>query len=169
MRKVAEFEKVSFEQFKKDFRKKFGEFYSANDILQIYQNIKLPQRATKGSAGHDISIPFSVAVAATDTLMIPTGIRCKMDENYVMLVFPRSSLGIKKGMQLMNQTAVIDSDYYYADNEGHLFICLRNTSSEVVHFKSGDNIVQAVFLPFGVADNEEVTVERTGGIGSTTK
>lgn len=168
MNKVAKFEKVTFEQFKKDFTSKFGNHYSNDDILQIYENIKLPKRATKGSAGHDISIPFSISVAATDTLIIPTGLRCEMENDYVMLVFPRSSLGIKKGIFLKNTVPVIDSDYTYADNEGHIFICIKNTSNEVVHFEKGDNIVQAVFLPFGVADEEEVTEERTGGIGSTT-
>lgn len=169
MNKVARFEKVTFEQFKKDFMDKFGDHYSNDDILQIYQNIKIPKRATKGSAGHDISIPFSISVAATDTLMIPTGLRCEMKNDYVMLVFPRSSLGIKIGIQLVNQTGVIDSDYAHADNEGHIFVCLKNTSSKVVHFEKGQNVVQAVFIPFGVADKEEVTEERTGGIGSTHK
>lgn len=168
MNKVARFEKVTFEQFKIDFMDKFGEHYSNDDILQIYQNIKIPKRATKGSAGHDISIPFSISVAATDTLVIPTGIRCEMEEDYVMYVHPRSSLCIKMGIQLVNQTGVIDSDYAHADNEGHIFVYLKNTSSEVVHFEKGENVVQAVFIPFGVADEEEVTEERTGGIGSTT-
>lgn len=169
MNKVAEFEKVSFEQFKKDWIDKFGNMRDDEEILRIYNNVKIPKRATKGSAGHDISIPFPIAVAPTDTLMIPTGLRCKMNEDYVMLVFIRSSTGIKKRLQLVNQTGVIDSDYYNADNEGHLFVCLKNEGNDVVQFLSGDNIVQAVFLPFGVADTEEITEARIGGIGSTTK
>ncbi len=169
MKRVAEFEKVSFEQFKKDWIDKFGDMRDDGAILQIYNNVKLPKRATTGSAGHDISIPFPIAVAPTDTLMIPTGIRCKMARDYVMLVFVRSSVGIKKHLQLVNQTGVIDSDYYNADNEGHLFVCLKNEGNDVVQFLPGDNIVQAVFVPFGVADTEEVTEERTGGIGSTTR
>lgn len=167
MKKVAEFEKVSFEQFLKDWTEMFGE-WRKEEILNIYENIKLPKRATKGSAGHDISIPFDINVGSCCNLKIPTGIKCKMNEDYVMLVFPRSSLGIKKGIKLLNTTAVIDSDYFYADNEGHIFICLQNTSNDIVRFKAGDNIVQAVFLPFGTADTETVTTERVGGIGSTT-
>ena len=167
MKKVAEFEKVSFEQFLKDWIDTFGD-YKKENVLNIYENIKLPKRATKGSAGHDISIPFEISVASGCNLKIPTGIRCNMDDEYVMLIFPRSSLGIKKGIRLLNTTAVIDSDYFHADNEGHIFICLKNTSSEVVKFNAGDNIVQAVFVPFGTADTEEVTTERVGGMGSTT-
>lgn len=168
MKKVAEFEKVSFDQFKNDWIDTFGQMYDER-ILKIYNNIKLPKRSTVGSAGHDISIPFDINVAPSDILKIPTGIRCRMNKDYVMLVFPRSSLGIKKGIVLLNTTAVIDSDYFFANNEGHIFICIKNTSNDVVHFKEGNNIVQAVFLPFGVADTEEITNERIGGIGSTTK
>lgn len=165
MNKVAKFEKVSFEQFKKDWINTFGNepYY----LLELYNGIKIPKRSTKHSAGHDISIPFSMTIAPNDTLKIPTGIRCKMEEDYAMLVLPRSSLGIKKGMVILNTVPLIDSDYYYADNEGHIFICIKNTSKEELKLNAGDNIVQAVFVMYGVADEEEIKAERTGGIGST--
>lgn len=168
MKRIAKFQKVSLKQFKDDWIDTFGN--KGTDIItEIYNNIKLPKRATAGSAGHDISIPFDISIAPGDKLKIPTGIRCKMDNGYVMLVFPRSSLGIKKGLVILNTIPVIDSDYYNADNEGHIFICIKNTSNEVMKLFSGDNIVQAVFVPFGTADDKEITSERTGGIGSTTK
>ena len=137
------------------------------EAISIYKNIRLPKRATSGSAGHDISIPFEITVSSGCTLKIPTGIRCKIDEGYVMFIFPRSSLGIKKGLKILNTIPVIDSDYYEADNEGHIFICIKNDSNTVMKLKSGDNVVQAVFVPYGIADEEEINAIRTGGIGST--
>ena len=166
MKRVAKFEKITFDQFKKDWNNTFREI-DDKSIMDIYDNIKLPIRATEMSAGHDISTPIDVTLFKNDTVKIPTGIRCKMEDGYVMLVFPRSSLGIKKGMVISNTVPVIDGDYYNADNEGHIFICIKNTSEEIMKLKAGDNIVQAVFVPFGVADQEEVTARRTGGIGST--
>ena len=103
------------------------------------------------------------------SITIPTGLRCEMDRDYVMLIFPRSSLGIKKGMTIANTVPVVDADYAYADNEGHIFICIKNNGEDMLELEEGDKIVQAVFVPFGVADEEEITTERTGGIGSTGK
>lgn len=167
MNKIAKFEKVSLEQFARDVIEVFDTFYSVEEIQDMYDSIELPVRATKFSAGHDIKIPFAKSLAPNDTLKIPTGIRCKMNEDYVMLVFPRSSLGIKKGMVILNTVPVIDSDYYNADNEGHIFICIKNTSDKLLVLNKNDAITQAVFVSFGVADDKEITTERLGGIGST--
>lgn len=119
------------------------------------------------SAGHDISIPFDTSIKNGEIVKIPTGIRCKMDDGYVMFVFPRSSMGIKKGMVICNTIPVIDGDYFGADNEGHIFISVTNTYKKPIELNSGDNIVQAVFTKFGVADDEEITEKRFGGVGST--
>lgn len=169
MNKIATFEKVSWMQFQSDWVDTFGDGKTIDmeSVKSIYKNIRLPKRATSGSAGHDISIPFEITVSSGCTLKIPTGIRCKIDEGYVMFIFPRSSLGIKKGLKILNTIPVIDSDYYEADNEGHIFICIKNDSNTVMKLKSGDNVVQAVFVPYGIADEEEINAIRTGGIGST--
>ena len=169
MNKVAQFEKVSYEQFKEDMIDTFDNFYSEEDIRKFYDEIELPVRATKFSAGHDIKIPFKKSIQSDCTFKIPTGIRCKMEEGYVMLVFPRSSLGIKKGLFITNTIPVIDADYYNAKNEGHIFICVKNTGNELLVLNQNDAITQAVFVPYGVADDGEILTERTGGIGSTTK
>ena len=169
MRKVAKFEKVSWGQFQKDYVDTFGEGKTINmdDVKKIYDDIKLPCRKTRFSAGHDISIPFNITLPSKEKLMIPTGIRCKMDTDYVMIIAPRSSLGIKKGLRISNTIPVIDSDYYDADNEGHIFVSVINDGKEPIKFKVGDNIVQALFVPYGIADDNVVIAERTGGIGST--
>ena len=169
MRKVAKFEKVSWGQFQKDYVDTFGEGKTINmdDVRKIYDDIKLPCRKTRFSAGHDISIPFNITLPSKEKLMIPTGVRCKMDTDYVMIIAPRSSLGIKKGLRISNTIPVIDSDYYDANNEGHIFVSVINDGKEPIKFKAGDNIVQALFVPYGIADDDVVTAERTGGIGST--
>lgn len=168
MKKIAKFSKVSKMQFIKDCVNVFGTD-NVEDVYSKYENINLPKRGTKFSAGHDICTPFDAEVNPGEKFMIPTGLRCKMDEGYVMLVFPRSSLGIKKGMMISNTVPVVDADYFHADNEGHIFINIKNNSDSVLKLKAGEKIVQAVFVPFGVADDGEVTTERTGGIGSTGK
>ena len=169
MRKVAKFEKISWGQFQKDYVDTFGEGKTINmdDVRKIYDDIKLPCRKTRFSAGHDISIPFNITLPSKEKLMIPTGVRCKMDTDYVMIIAPRSSLGIKKGLRISNTIPVIDSDYYDADNEGHIFVSVINDGKEPIKFKVGDNIVQALFVPYGIADDNVVIAERTGGIGST--
>lgn len=168
MKRVAEFSKVSKSQFINDCTKTFGSD-NIEDMYIKYESLTLPKRSTKYSAGHDICIPFDVKIHPEEKFMIPTGLRCKMDEGYVMLIFPRSSLGIKKDMSISNTVPVVDADYFYADNEGHIFINIKNNSNDVLELKAGEKIVQAVFVPFGVADDEKVTAERTGGIGSTGK
>lgn len=170
MRKtVAKFEKVSLEQFKKDMIDTFGDMYSEEDIKEIYNSIELPVRATKFSAGHDIKIPFKNSIPSNCTLKIPTGIRCKIDYDYVMLISPRSSLGIKKGLFILNTIPVIDADYYNAKNEGHIFICIKNNGNELLKLEQNESITQAIFVPYGVADDKDVLTEREGGIGSTSK
>lgn len=168
MRKIAVFRKVSEEQFVGDCLNAFGDD-NILDIRKKYKEINLPKRSTRFSAGHDICTPFDVKLYPGEKLMIPTGIRCEMSEEYVMLIFPRSSLGIKKGMTISNTVPVVDADYFFADNEGHIFISIKNNGNDVLELRSGEKIVQAVFVPFGVADEEEITTERTGGIGSTGK
>lgn len=167
MKKVAKFEKVSFEQFKKDWIDTFENTYTEEEMMEIYNNIKLPTRKTRYSAGHDICIPFDALIKSGDTLKIPTGIRCKIDKEYVMLIFPRSSLGIKKNMYITNTIPVIDSDYYEADNEGHIFLCVKNGGNSILKLNNNDAIVQAVFLQYGTADDNDVKCKRNGGIGST--
>lgn len=168
LKRIAKFEKVSFEQFKDDLISTSEDFKQL-DIEGMYNDIKLPTRSTSHSAGYDISIPYGMELDPGETIKIPTGIRCYMDNNYVMLVYVRSSVGIKKRCVLLNGTGVIDSDYYNADNEGHMFIALKNNGNKSVTFEAGDRICQAVFVPFGITVDDNSDGVRTGGIGSTNK
>ena len=129
--------------------------------------IALPKRATAGSAGYDFVSTLEVTIPAGGTALIPTGIRAEMEQGWVLLLFPRSSLGFKYGMRLSNTVGVIDSDYAFAKNEGHIMVKLRNPLSGPVTIGRGERFCQGVFLPYGTAEVDEVLTGRTGGFGST--
>ena len=160
MNVVAKFEKVSFVEFSKEI----------NDI-ECYNAIMLPQRATKGSAGYDFYAPFDFTLKPGETIKVPTGIRVKIVEGWFLGIYPRSGLGFKYRLQLNNTVGIIDSDYYNALNEGHIFIKITNDTNEnkVLTVKKGEAFAQGIFMPFGFTEDDEVTNVRTGGMGSTTK
>lgn len=169
MKAIAKFEKVSYEQFEKDWEKNMGG--SKEEIKAIYDSIKLPHRATKQSAGYDFYAPVDITMDPEDVRLIPTGIRAKIDDGYVLMLYPRSSLGFKYRMQLNNTVGVIDADYYNADNEGHIMCKFMNDSRDDKHLliEKGQGMVQGIFMSFGVTVDDDANGERTGGIGSTTK
>lgn len=164
----AKFYKVSYKQFKEgmsDFN------LEETEIQNIYNEISLPKRATVGSAGYDFYTPIDVILKPVETIKIPTGIRCEMNPSWVLMLFPRSGLGFKFRLQLNNTVGVIDSDYFYSDNEGHIFIKLTNDSNEnkTLDVKKGEGIVQGIFLTYGIVEDDDVSEIRNGGFGSTTK
>lgn len=169
MERIAKFEKVSRKQFLKDWLETFGGEKTAAE--QLYEKIILPKRATKGSAGYDFYSPLSFTLSPGETIKIPTGIRASMREDYVLAIFPRSGLGFKFRLQLNNTVGIIDSDYFYSDNEGHIFIKLTNDSNEgkVLNLAAGSGFAQGIFLPFGITEDDDVNEIRNGGFGSTTK
>ena len=128
MKRVAQFEKVSFEQFYNSWRDDFGG--TEDEGRSIYNSIPIPRRATSGSAGYDIFAPVDFTIAPGQSLKIPTGIRCRIEDGWVLKIYPRSGLGFKFRLQLNNTVGIIDSDYYYSDNEGHIFIKVMNDTNE---------------------------------------
>ena len=168
MKAVAKFEKVSLNQFKKDM----GDFgFSDERLNEIYEGIKLPKRATAYSAGYDIFSTVDFKLSPGETIKIPTGIRAKMDENWVLKIYPRSGLGFKFRLQMNNTVGIIDSDYFNSDNEGHIFLKLTNDSNEgrTVEVAAGTGLVQGIFLEYGITVDDEADGVRNGGFGSTTK
>lgn len=178
MQKVAQFEKVSLDQFQKDW---INTFYSNTDtinqdevkqeITEIYQRIKLPKRATIGSAGYDFYSPMTFSLAPGETIKIPTGIRVRIENGWVLKCYPRSGLGFKFRLQLNNTVGIIDSDYYDSDNEGHIFCKMTNDSNEgkTVTIEEGMGFMQGIFIAYGITFDDEVNEIRNGGLGSTTK
>lgn len=170
MERVAKFHKVSREQFEKDWSAAFPEVTAA-EMRQIYAALRLPQRATKGSAGYDFFAPAAFTLNPKETLKIPTGIRAEIQEGWVLQLFPRSSLGFTYRLQFNNTVGIIDSDYFESDNEGHIFIKMMNASTEgkIVQLHAGDGFAQGIFLPFGICEDDAVQERRNGGFGSTNK
>ncbi len=169
MNKIAKFYKVSEERFVSDFTKEFN--VSNEEAIKIYNEIKLPKRATKGSAGYDFFTPISFNLRPNEEIKIPTGIRVSIREDWVLCLFPRSSWGFKFRLQVNNTVGIIDSDYYFSDNEGHIFIKLTNDTKENKEFtiNKGDGIVQGIFMQYGIVEDDDVNEVRNGGFGSTTK
>ena len=169
MMRVAKFEKVSEAQFIRDFCDAFlGR--TEEEAKEVYASLKLPARATAGSAGYDYYAPISFTLKPGETIKIPTGIRAAMQEGWVLCNFPRSGQGFKFRLQLNNTVGIIDSDYYDSDNEGHIMAKLTNDSNEgkVLSVKAGDGFMQGIFFPFGITENDEADGIRNGGFGSTT-
>ena len=168
MKRIAKFEKVSYEQFEKDFMDCFGA--SELNIKEIYDEIKLPKRATTGSAGYDYYSPVDITLKPGETIKIPTGIRCRMDSGWVLMNYPRSGLGFKFRLQLNNTVGIIDSDYYGSSNEGHILSKITNDSNEgkTVEIKKGTGFIQGIFMEFGICEDDDTDAVRDGGFGSTT-
>lgn len=169
-KRVAKFEKVSFSQFKVGFVDSWGET-DDEKIKEVYDNLKLPRRATKGSAGYDFFSPVDIELKPGETVKIPTGIRVRMEEGWVLQCYPRSGLGFKYRLQLNNTVGIIDSDYYDSDNEGHIFAKLTNDTKEdrSLEIKSGTGFMQGIFIEYGITVDDKVSEFRNGGFGSTTK
>lgn len=163
---IAMFQKVSFEEYKKMRARMFvvENEYTDDELFEEWKNIELPKRATVGSAGYDFALPMDVQFTS-DSQLIPTGIRAKIAEGWVLMLFPRSGLGTKYRFALDNTTGIIDSDYFHSDNEGH--IIAKAHVADVLDMKQGQRFMQGVFLPYGVACNGNTTALRNGGLGST--
>ena len=170
MKRIAKFHKVSFEQFKEGWMGEFPQTTEA-ELQKIYEDIKLPKRATAGSAGYDFYTPETFSLKSGETIKIPTGIRVEMEEGWVLKLYPRSGLGFKYRLQLDNSVGIIDSDYFYSDNEGHIFAKITNDSNEgkLLKIKAGEGFAQGIFIPFGITVDDDADGIRNGGFGSTIK
>ena len=167
MKQIAKFEKVSLNQYIQDMKKIYN--IDEDTLTKYYDELVLPKRATTGSAGYDFKVPFSITLQPNETVKIPTGIRVKMESNWVLLLFPRSSLGFKYRMQLDNTVGVIDSDYYYSDNEGHISLKISNDTKEekTLEIEKNKGVCQGIFFEFGITIDDDTNEKRNGGFGST--
>ena len=182
---VAIFEKVGEEQFIKDMLNTF-DCYHICTLKEIYKHIKLPKRSTSGSAGYDFYSPIYFELKPGKTITIPTGIRCSIEDGFYLGILPRSSYGFKYKTTLDNTMGIIDSDYYYANNEGHIMIKITNHSKNhdvlsyvknvVLNQKKEDGILtvnqndrfcQGIFQKYYITHDDDTNSIRTGGFGST--
>ena len=165
------FQRVKFEAFKNDMAMYRPINFMSGDVEKAYENIKIPIRKTKYSAGYDICTPIAISIPAGQRRVIPTGIKAVFEEDEMetwhLQMYVRSSVGIKDGVVLTNSTGIIDPDYCRAANDGDMMLALLNTSDKLVQYKAGDRICQAVFMIHGLTSDDKATGDRTGGIGST--
>lgn len=189
MKEVAVFKKVSKAQFGETMRTVYPHFdFNTKDMDKMYETIQIPKRATYGSVGYDFVAPFSFKLYPGHKVWIPSGIRVEfLEEGWFLGIFPKSRTA-KTSIRFSNTIGIVDPDYYFADNEGHIMITLempdnmvrgREVSSkfgrtsenfmECVEFAPGDGIAQGIFIQYGIAmgeDNSKLK-RRTGGHGST--
>ena len=139
------FEKISFEQFKKD----------VSEDIQLYEEFKLPKRETRYAAGYDFYALFDFVLKPGEIIKLPTGIKADMMDDEVLLIVDRSSMGFKYNVRMCNQIGVIDKDYYNnKNNEGHIFIRLQNEGDKEWVVKKGEGIAQGMFMKYLTTDNE---------------
>lgn len=168
---MNKFEKISEKQFFTDFVEYLDdECLDTKDSLAVYHSLKLPKRATTGSAGYDIYAPYNITIPPKQTVKIPTGIKTNLDEDKFLAIYPRSGLGFKYKMQLYNTVGIIDSDYIYSDNEGHIWVKFFNDSpdNKTIEIKQGEAMCQGIIQQFFKTDDDKANGERNGGFGSTT-
>jgi len=157
---MRKFEKISFEQFKKDIK----------DDKELYASYSLPKRSTKNSAGYDFEALYDYTLKPGEIMKIPTGVKVVMESDDVLFLIDRSSMGFKYNVRMCNQVGVIDADYYNSDNEGHMWIKIQNEGDKDYIVKKGDAMIQGIFIKYLKTDDDiESNVERNGGIGSTNK
>ena len=170
MNKVGKFSKVSIEQFCAAWQKQLPEA-TTEELMSMYEQVKLPTRATKGSAGYDFFTPVEITLAPKENILLPTGIRVQIEEGWFLGIFPKSGLGFKYRLQVDNTVGIIDSDYYYSDNEGHIFVKMTNDNNQgkELNIQNGASVCQGIFLPFGITYEDDAQAIRNGGLGSTSK
>ena len=116
-------------------------------------------------------MPYDIEIKPDEVVKIPTGIKVIMEEDDFLGLYIRSSLGFKYNLRLCNQVGIIDADYYNnIDNEGHMFVKLKNEGDKTIYLNKNDRYVQGIFQKYYIIDDEEEIIEcRVGGLGSTNK
>ena len=114
---------------------------------------------------------YAISIPTGEAVKIRSGVQVAIPEGYVMKIYVRSSIGIKKNLRLANGTGIIDAGY-----RDEVIMALHNFGKEPVLIKDGDRICQFILLPFPkveleiVEDNKDFRMgDRGGGIGSTDK
>lgn len=133
-----------------------------------YNDIVLPKRSTKYSAGYDFYSIMDFKLNPGERKVIPTGIKCIMNDNEYLAIYIRSSLGFKYNVRMCNQVGIIDKDYYgNIENDGHMMVALQNEGDKILEIKKGDRFAQCIFTPYYITDDDTANGDRLGGIGST--
>lgn len=173
MKRIAEFYKVSYNQFSKDYKNiNPNSTLSEGELKAMYDAIKIPERSTSGSAGYDFFLPYAISLKAGEEITIPTGIRFKCRKDYGLFMISRSGLGTRNRLQLNTAISLIDSDYYYSSNEGHIMTRIIHDSrnpKDVLSLEAGKGYLQGIFVQYGITKSDKCAGTRNGGFGSTNR
>ncbi len=143
---MRDFEKISFEQFRKDIK----------DDKKLYESYKLPSRESTAAAGYDLFLVENLTIAPNEIVKIPTGVKVRCEKDEVLLIIVKSSTGFKYNIRLVNQVGVIDADYYNnKDNEGHIFVKIQNEGDKTITFKAGEAVAQGVFIKYLLTQSDD--------------
>ena len=136
------FEKISFEQFEKDFA-------GYKNIKKMYEDLSIPIRMTKKSVAYDFFAPFDFILNPGDILKIPSGIKSYMLDDEALILVNRSGLGFKYNIRFLNQIGLIDADYYNnKTNEGHMWIAIKNEGDKKLEIRKGERFFQGFFIKY---------------------
>lgn len=176
MNTVAKFEKVNYDTFYLGTGNARGNPYqNGEEIHKVYDELKIPQRSTDGSAGYDFFAPYKIKIPYGKSVIIPTGIKARIEDGWFLALFPRSGHGFKFGIEIANTVGIIDADYYNnTNNEGHIMVKLTNkdiSTQKTFEVETGQAFCQGIFLPFGITEDDDQSSKsvREGGFGSTDK
>ncbi len=158
---MRKFEIISEDEFNNSFK----------DFSVKYEELTLPKRKTRFSAGYDFELPFDLILNPGEEKIIPTGIKVLLPEDEFLAIYIRSSLGFKYNIRMCNQVGIIDADYYNnIENEGHIFVKIKNEGNTIVSLKKKSTFVQGIFQKYYTVSDESQNYEkRIGGLGSTNK
>jgi dUTP pyrophosphatase len=126
----------------------------------------LPDYASDGAAGADLRASAAVTLAPGRRAAVPTGLILELPPGLVGLVWPRSGLAVRHGIDTL--AGVIDSDY-----RGEVKVVLVNHGQEVVEIAPGDRIAQLLVQKVerahftSAAAPLAATPRGAGGFGST--
>ena len=150
-----------FQIVKNEELNKYSDLFKKEDII-------LPKRQTSKASGYDFYLPYDVVIKGNSQELIKTGVKALLEDDEFLAIFIRSSMGIKKGLNLSNQVGIIDSDYYgNIDNDGHIMIAIKNTTDNDVVLKKGDRVSQGIIMKYLVTSDDIANEKREGGFGST--
>ena len=166
MQRISEFEKVSIVQYREAMKEDFAGM-TDGEVEKAYEAVVLPKRSSAGSAGYDFFAPVAIRLEPGESIRIPTAVRARIDDGWVLMLFPRSGLGYRYRLRLDNTVGVIDSDYYGSDNEGHIMAKITNEGSKTLELPAGKGFMQGVFMPYGITIDDDCEARRNGGFGSS--
>ena len=145
---MRKFEKISFEQFKKDI----------SDDIELYNAFRMPARETIGAAGYDFFSLSDFVIKPGETKKLPTGVKVLMENDEFLAIVVKGGQGFSYNVRLINQVGVVDKDFYNnPGNEGHIWIGLKNEGNKDYVVNKGDGIAQGIFIKYLITDDDSET------------